>query len=105
MSKLSELVQENIGPVSRRRPLVSPTPRPVPESVVGGRSSTGHGNSPLDLGTITYDPAKFRELLQDIRDLISKRRSDKEIVAELNLSNYSLDAIAYLRQRGGELAK
>ena len=37
----------------------------------------------------------------------SSLRADqtKKIVAELNLSNYSLNAIAYLRQRGGELAK
>lgn len=100
--KLSDLFDEMVGRVSRRRPLVSPTPRPVPETVLGG-SPAGRAETIVDLGTGGDDESGFRQLHQDIRELISLGRSNEEIVAELDLSRDSLDAIEYLRGRGGEL--
>ncbi len=102
--KLSRFVDSQGGRVSQRRPLKSPTVRPVPEAVIspGGDDQTGAGlvSSQSDLRA---DQA-YAELLDDILELLKIGRSNQEIIDSLELTGVSLDDVEYLRGRQHEFS-
>lgn len=77
--------------VSRRRPTVSPTRRPVPESQLGAeldavnRQPTPSGNE------YTYE-----ELVWDVRDLVSKGKSDEEIMQSLGMQADDAECVKFI---------
>jgi hypothetical protein len=97
--KFSELYGKLPGPVTRRRPLVSPTGRPVAESTLLPRhapaSAVGLVTGTAEVGAAVPE----KELLGDIQTLIGRGRSDQQIVDELDLMPESLELVAYLRGR------
>ena len=102
--KRSRFAGTQSGRVSQRRPLKSPTVRPVPEAVIspGGDDQTGAG-----LVSSQSDPRADQasaELLHDILELIKIGRSNQEIIDSLELPGVSLDDVEYLRGRQHEFS-
>jgi hypothetical protein len=95
--KLAEVI--GAGMARTRRPTASPTPRPVPDSVVSPATETT-GMPTVVESAESGDSIGFAELLHDIRALINRGRSDSEIATELDLPE---DAIACIRNRGDDL--
>jgi hypothetical protein len=75
------------------------TPRPVPESVLGGSNDYG---PLLERAGVSDDEIEFSDLRMDITSLIAAGASDAEIRDSLDLGPASLDLIVYLRQRSVE---
>jgi hypothetical protein len=101
--KLSELGGAILGTVSRRRPLKSPTRRPVPETIVTPAGDDSDEPGIATSGAECSDEAEYSDLLSDISSLIDLGRNDQQIVAELDLTESALPAIAYLRGRQQEM--
>ncbi len=101
--KLSRVFNPSAGPVSRRRPLKSPSGRDVPESrlgtVPGSRAEAGI----LSLTALASSDGGW-ELLSDIETLVNQGRSDAEIVGELELPGQYFEELAYLRSRMADSA-
>jgi hypothetical protein len=94
--KLSDLI--GAGVPRTRRPLTSPTPRPVPESVVSPVSDDATSRTTTVVGCVEAgDDAGYLLLLNDIASMIERARSDEQISAELDLP---ADVVSYLRDRG-----
>jgi hypothetical protein len=89
-----------IGPVTKRRPLKSPTRRPVPDSVVAAPDDQSGGlssNLPDDA-----DPIGDWETYEDIGTLLRKGRDVEEILDELELGPAWVPVIRTLRSRSEE---
>ena len=102
VNKFADLTGEGVqGPVTHRRPTVSPTPRPVPESVLGCVSGEGHDVSPT---TQVHAPnsAEVARLIEQIRELLPQEPDDARLAERLELGPKALPAIARLREREGE---
>ncbi len=92
--KVTELIGSDAG--RTRRPATSPTPRPVPDSVVSSDSEqatsagsvVGNAQGGSDTGLV--------ELLNDISTMVGLGRTDAQIAAELDLPP---EYIPYLRSR------
>jgi hypothetical protein len=101
--KLMDLTGENIvGRVTHRRPLVSPTRRPVPESVLGCASTEGDPISPSG-GAISPPDTDTLATVERIRGLLGQEPDDQRLADRLGLGHQVIRAIAYLRERNGEL--
>lgn len=85
------------GPVSKRRPLKSPTRREVPESVLSphGEGQPGLTSLVPDINCALGD----WEIQEDIGTLLDKGKTDEQILAELELPPTLLSTIQYLRGR------
>jgi hypothetical protein len=94
--KLSELALSPVGDVSRHRPLITRTSRPVPDSVVW--SSSDESSSRRKTATTT--DSDVASLINEIHDLIDGGRSNEEIVEAFGFSPEALKAVSYLRRRG-----
>lgn len=99
--KLGELVEE-VGQVSRRRPLSSPVPRPIPESrLLSGQCDdkvTGPASSIAD----SVGAVDVTHLIDRIRELVREGRDDGQILGELDLSEAAREAVSYLRARADD---
>ena len=103
VNKFADLTGEGIqGPVTHRRPLVSPTRRPIPESVLGCVAKDGASVSPLaeSLAPPTLDVAA---IIEQIRGLLDQEPNDERLAKRLALEPKAIPAIARLRERNGEL--
>ncbi len=104
--KLPGLAENELGSVSRRRPLNSPVRRPVPESVLGLRSKGREGNrrqGMMDLAAVFNDDGGAEKLLSSIQALFSQGLTDKEIVHRLELSSPRAGKlVGFLRKRVGD---
>lgn len=105
--KLSDLYGNDLGPVSRRRPLRSRVRRDVAETVIDPQHTTRaeEGSDPVGPVTSVTDnntgPGAW-ELVTAIVSLIQDGKGDQEIADELDMSDAALKAIAYLRNRPDE---
>jgi len=70
-----------VGPVSRRRPLQSPTRRPVPEGVLSPQNADGPGLV-TSLAATDGDLSTY-QLIQSMRSLIDNGASDERLAEEL----------------------
>ena len=98
--KLADLGDGILTPFRVRRPLTSPSPRPVPESVLAPQGDDDAGQSVTKRAPAGNDDTGMQQLIADIETLIDRGRTDEEIQAELDLRVESLAAIAYIRRRG-----
>ena len=88
---------ECVGPVSSRRPLRSPVPRPVPESTLQTGETSG---SPGIASMIAVpDGIQGTDLFLDLEWLISQGRTDAEIVEALELPRDLISLLASFRER------
>jgi hypothetical protein len=81
-----------------QRPMRSPVPRPVPESVISPEANDDSRSTSSIIGSAEAgNDVGYMQLIDDVRTMLNRGRSDAQISEELNLP---LDAIAYLRARG-----
>jgi hypothetical protein len=104
VNKFTDLTGEGVvGPVTHHRPLVSPTRRPVPESVLGCASKEGDSIS-LSAGVIAPQDTDTWAIGEQIRGLLNEEPDDQRLADHLGLDHRAIPAIAYLRERNGELS-
>ena len=102
--KLMDLTGENIvGRVTHHRPLVSPTRRPVPESVLGCVSKKGDARS-LTAAIRVSQEVDIWAIVEQIRGLLDQEPDDQCLADRLGLDHKVIPAITYLRERNGELS-
>ncbi len=77
--KLSGLFSPEVDPIARRRPLVSPTRRPVPDAVISSGSSE---ESFIATHALAVDDRDVKELLLDIETLLKKGKTFEEMCEE-----------------------
>jgi len=102
--KFLSLGGTGLGPVSRRRPLSSYPRRPVPETRLQAKTNDEAAPGSLVAAVSSPDTSGEADLLSDICTLLDAGRTDQQIASELELSDHSLPAIAYLRERRNEFA-
>jgi AraC-like DNA-binding protein len=103
VAKVADLTGDDLlGPVTHRRPSVSPTRRPVPETVLGCVSKEGESRSP-SAESHAPESTNTAGIIEQIRSLLNQESDDKRIADRLGLGHEVVPAIAYLRQRNGEL--
>ena len=103
VNKFADLTGEGVlGPVTHRRPLVSPTWRPVPESVLGCVSEEGESISP-SAGVVSPQDADTLAIVEQIRGLLDQEPDDQRLADRLGLDHKVIPAIASLREHNGEL--
>lgn len=103
VNKLADLTGEGfLGPVTHRRPLVSPTRRPVPESVLACASKEGDPISP-SAEVVAPQDTDTLAMVERIRGLLGQEPDDQRLADRLGLDHQVIPAIAYLRERNGEL--
>lgn len=96
--KLADVM--GLGMARTRRPTTSPTPRPVPDSVVSAANESIGTATVVEAAEATDDTG-YIALLDDIKSMINLGRTDAEISNELDLPQ---DAVAYVRGRGDDLS-
>jgi hypothetical protein len=100
--KLTELSAELIGGVSQKRPLKSPSRRPIPDSVLtpsptGERRSQGISESARAHGvSVAF------ELIENIEAMIDSGDTNAQILKSLGYSDVALPAIEEIRARHSE---
>jgi hypothetical protein len=102
--KFMSLGGTGLGPVSGRRPLSSYSRRPVPETRLQAKIKDEDAPGSLIAGVSSPDTSGESDLLSDICTLLDVGRTDQQIANELELSDHSVPAIAYLRERRSEFA-
>jgi hypothetical protein len=100
--KLAELASQGLARVSGRRPLKSPTRRPVPESVLTKADEADRGEGPVSSAAATGGDQDVAEMIADIHTLLKQGVTDEGVVERLGLSREAIPAITYLRERGEE---
>jgi DNA-binding CsgD family transcriptional regulator len=100
--KLVELALQGPPRVSHRRPLKSPTRRPVPETVLTKGDEVNRGDGPVSSAAATGGDQDVTEMIADIHALFKQGITDEEVAERLGLSREAIPAIAYLRERGEE---
>ncbi|MEI8372315.1 MAG: hypothetical protein WCJ35_05685 [Planctomycetota bacterium] len=101
--KLMDLTGENVvGRVTHHRPLISPTWRPIPESVLGCVSQKGDARTPT-AAIVVPQEIDICAMVEQIRGLLGQEPDDQRLADRLNLDHKVIPAIAYLRERNGEL--
>ena len=104
VNKVADLTGEGVqGPVTHHRPLVSPTWRPVPETVLGCVSEKGVSISPV-AEKHALPNVDASAIIEQIRGLLDQEPDDERLADRLGLDHKVIPAIAYLRERNGELA-
>jgi DNA-binding Lrp family transcriptional regulator len=80
--KLTRLFGDEVGPISLRRPLTSPVPRPVPDAVV---SAAADHTSIVEFRAHTFDNQSLYDLLLDVEELLARGKSYSQICRDLEV--------------------
>jgi hypothetical protein len=102
VNKFFDFADGVLGPVTHHRPTVSPTRRPVPESVLGCASKEGDEISPSAEVRASHS-FDVERLIEQIVKLLHAEPDDARIAERLELGPAAIPAIARLRERQGEL--